>query len=128
VVAKVVLDSSAVLAFLHGEAGSATVQANLAQAVISTVNVAEVVTRLARAGKGREAVQQVLRILDLDVIDLDGDLAEATGMLVAKTEPAGLSLGDRACLALAAREALPVLTADRAWSKVDAGVEIRLLR
>ncbi len=120
-----VLDSSAVLALLNGENGSDTVQANLAQAMISAVNVAEVVTRLAQAGEAREAIRRALGILDMDVAAFDSDLAEVTGMLAAKTGRAGLSLGDRACLALAAREGLPVLTADPAWSKVDVGVEVQ---
>ena len=122
------LDSSAVLALLNGERGSDVVRENLAQATISAVNIAEVVTRLARAGEQRGAIQEVLNLLDLTVADFDDGLAKDTGMLVVKTAKAGLSLGDRACLALAAREDLPALTADRAWSNLEIGVEVRFVR
>ena len=125
---RVVLDSSAVLALLNGERGSDAVRENLAQATISAVNIAEVVTRLARAGEQRGAIQEVLNLLDLTVADFDDGLAKDTGMLVVKTAKAGLSLGDRACLALAAREDLPALTADRAWSNLEIGVEVRFVR
>lgn len=122
------LDSSAVLALLNGEPGSDAVRANLAEAAISTVNVAEVVTRLARSGEGVETIRTLVDLLKMDVIHFDAVSAEDTGMLVVKTGKAGLSLGDRACLALAAREKLPVLTADRVWQGVDVGVEIRMIR
>lgn len=122
------LDSSAVLALLNGEPGSDAVRASLAEAAISAVNLAEVVTRLARSGEGVETIRTLVDLLKMDVIHFDAVSAEDTGMLVVKTRKAGLSLGDRACLALAAREKLPVLTADRAWQSVDVGVEIRMVR
>lgn len=127
-VSRVILDSSAVLALLNGKRGGDAVRAMLGQATMCAVNVAEVVTRLARAGEERATIRQLLDLLNLTVADFDSDLAEDAGMLVAKTAKAGLSLGDRACLALAARESLPVLTTDRAWSSLDIGVEVQLVR
>ena len=64
----------------------------------------------------------------MTVIDFDRPLAEATGALAVLTRAQGLSLGDRACLALAKREGAIALTADQAWSKVKAGVDIQLIR
>lgn len=58
----------------------------------------------------------------------DTDLALRAALLRNSTRPYGLSLGDRACLALARREGLPVLTADRSWAKLDVGVEVVLIR
>jgi PIN domain nuclease of toxin-antitoxin system len=69
-----------------------------------------------------------LGIVSIDVTDFDRVLAEQTGALIAKTKRSGLSLGDRACLALAAREQVPALTSNRAWSKLELGVEVRLIR
>jgi len=127
-VSKVVLDSSAVLAFLQDEPGREAVEQSLGDAVISTVNLAEVVTKLAAGGEPFEFARLIFDKLGIAVIDFTRDLAEDTGALAARTSAHGLSLGDRACIALARREKLPALTTDRAWQEVDAGVRIDLIR
>jgi PIN domain nuclease of toxin-antitoxin system len=127
-VAKVVLDASALLAYLRSEKGADRIASNIGDAIISAVNHAEVVSKLILRGATLPVVQKALGYLDLDVVDFDRDLAEASGDLIAQTKGLGLSLGDRACLALAARESLPVLTTDRAWSSLDIGVEVQLVR
>jgi PIN domain nuclease of toxin-antitoxin system len=121
-------DSSAVIAFLRSEPGADVVRVNLSDAVISAVNIAEIASWIVRGGETIESAQTGLDNLDLDTIDFDDDLAMRTGALMAKTKRLGLSLGDRACLATAAREGVPVLTADRAWRDLDVGVEIQLIR
>ena len=126
--AKVVLDASALLAYLRSEKGAERVASDIGDAIISAVNHAEVVSKLLLRGATLAVVQKALSYLELDVIDFDRELAESAGELISQTSRMGLSLGDRACLALAAREALPVLTADRAWSNLDIGVEVRLVR
>lgn len=126
--AKIVLDASALLAYLGLEKGADRVAASIGDAAISAVNHAEVVSKLVLRGATLPVVRKALGYLDLDVIDFDRDLAEASGELIAHTSRWGLSLGDRACLALAVREALPVLTTDRAWSNLDIGVEVQLVR
>jgi PIN domain nuclease of toxin-antitoxin system len=73
-------------------------------------------------------IHEILDILDLDIVDFDRAFAESTGELVDQTKAHGLSLGDRACLALAAREKLPAVTADRAWTKLNIGIDIKLIR
>jgi PIN domain nuclease of toxin-antitoxin system len=127
-VAKVVLDASALLAYLRSERGADRIAASIGDAIISAVNHAEVVSKLILRGASLPVVQKALGYLDLDVVDFDRDLAEASGELIMQTKSLGLSLGDRACLALAARESLPVLTTDRAWSDLDIGVEVQLVR
>jgi len=127
-VASVVLDSSALLALVNGEPGAENVAAKLGDALISAVNLAEAITRLVSHGGSLEEAQTVLALLDLDVVDFDRKLAHKTGGLVTMTRSRGLSLGDRACLALADREQIPAMTADRAWSGLDLGVEILLIR
>jgi PIN domain nuclease of toxin-antitoxin system len=127
-VAEIVLDTSALLAFVNGEAGGEVVAEIIGEAVISTVNLAEAVTKLVGRGASLDRARDILAMADYAVADFDRALAEIAGSLVTRTRPHGLSLGDRACLALAQRERLPALTSDRAWSEVDSGIEIRLFR
>jgi ribonuclease VapC len=127
-VASSVLDSSAVLAFVNGEPGAEIVARLIGDSLISTVNFAEVVTKLVERSGSLELAREALAIVDLDLIDFDRDLAENAGGLIARTKLKGLSLGDRACLALAVRERLPAVTGDRGWESLDVGVEVRLFR
>jgi PIN domain nuclease of toxin-antitoxin system len=123
-----VLDASALLAYLHEERGVDIVAAVMSNAVISSVNLAEVVTRLTSRGDTLKKVRATLQVVRLQVIDFTRPLAEETGALAVLARRRGLSLGDRAFLALAARENVPAFTADRNWASLDIGVEIRLIR
>src|ERR1043166_6231771 len=104
---SVVLDSSALLAFIHGEPGADVVAGVVGDALMSSVNLAEVVTKLVERTGSLEAARAALGMATVEVIDFDTSQAEQTGAMVALTRPRGLSLGDRACLALGVREALP---------------------
>jgi len=127
-VSNVVLDSSAVLALIAGEPGSQIVSDALDGAVISAVNVAEVVSKLIeRQAPDRDAME-VVRALQFSVIPFDADQAEAAGILRRPTRHLGLSLGDRACLQLAHKLGREVLTADRSWADLDIGVRVRMIR
>lgn len=124
-----VLDASAVLALMLGEAGAARVrQAILQGAFISAVNVTEVVTRQLDRGVSEHDARANVDELEMDIVPFDEDLAYRAGLLRSVTRSAGLSLGDRACLALAERLGLPALTADRAWGRIQAGVQIDVIR
>jgi PIN domain nuclease of toxin-antitoxin system len=123
-----VLDTSALLAYVQGEQGAELVASLIGDAVISAVNFAEAVSKLIAKGSSLELARTALGIASIDIIDFDRGLAEQTGALIATTKQSGLSLGDRACLALAARERVPALTGDRAWSKLDLDIEVRLIR
>jgi len=125
---SVVLDSSALLAFIHAEPGGDIVAAFVGDAVMSSVNHAEVVTKLVERTGSLEAARAALGMASVDVIEFDTAQAEQAGALVTRTRSRGLSLGDRACLTLAAREAAPVLTADRIWATLKLDVEVRLIR
>ncbi len=100
----------------------------LGDAMISAVNLCEVVTKLALRNSSLHRVLAELTEFELEVVSFDRALAEAAGLLVSLTRGGGLSLGDRACLALARREGATALTADHAWRKVDLGIDIQFIR
>lgn len=125
---RVVLDASALLALLNQEEGAERVAPFLADAVISTVNLAEVVTRLALAGMPETAIREALALLPLESVPFDVGQAIEVGLLAPTTRPSGLSLGDRACLILARRLDATAVTADQAWVGIDAGVAVELIR
>jgi len=126
----VVLDSSAVIAALLGEPGHDVVEPALDDGVISTVNLCEVVGHFARRGAAETRIRAMLDQLKMERVAFDEGLAYEAGLLFPLTRPAGLSLADRVCLALARRLGLRALTADRAWRSVSAaiGVEVELIR
>ncbi len=123
----IALDASALLAYLFRERGHEEVAPLLDEACISTVNYAEVLSRFVRDG---------IDILDLtgplsrqlEVVPFDESQAVRAATLLPFCAPLGLSLADRACLALAAVRSIPVYTADRVWAKLDIGIDIRLIR
>jgi ribonuclease VapC len=126
--ADVVLDASAVLAYLRREPGAANVMASIDGAWLSSVNVVEVVQKLVEDGHADDNIRLSLRSLTCKVAVFDEQLGIDAGFLRKATRRLGLSLGDRACLALAAQFGLPAMTADRAWAELDLGVEVVLIR
>jgi ribonuclease VapC len=133
-VASAVLDASALLAYLRDEPGADVVADAIAVGVtISTVNLGEVLSRF--ADRGADPADVARRMTDRGL--LGGAIAVepftgADAIEIARTRPLtrrhGLSLGDRACLALARRLASPVITADRTWSKLELKIELRQIR
>ena len=129
--ARAVLDASALLAFMLDEDGAADVAAALeGGCAISTVNLAEALSKLAEAGDDPAATLARLEGLGdgLETSALGPDDAVAIARLRPLSRSAGLSLADRACLALAQRLGLPALTADRAWGRAEVAVEIIQIR
>ena len=125
---RIVVDASAVLALLNAEPGATVVEARLAGALISAVNLAEVHAKLADYGMADAEIRSAVDALALETIAFDVAMAHRAGQLRPATRALGLSLGDRACLALAQVANLPVLTADRAWAALDIGVRIETIR
>ena len=123
-----VLDSSAVLADLHGEPGADVVAAALPTACISVVNYAEVITKLIEEGLPFAQAEVLFRRLYCPVIEADEDRASLAGALHEMTRRTGVSLGDRFCLQLGRELNVPVLTTDRRWKALDLGVEVTLIR
>jgi len=124
----IVLDASALLALVFQEAGTAVVERHLAESCMSTINLAEVLAKVARDDMDVAALRGGLERSAIEWVPFGFDDAEQAALLVPVTRAHGLSLGDRACLALAKARNVPVLTGDKAWAKVDVGVEIRLIR
>ena len=123
-----VADASAILAMLDREPGHQRIEAALPATVMSTVNLAEIVTSLINKGIPAADARRTTESLEIETVPLDRELALAAGVLRKVTRSHGLSLGDRACLALGRHLALPVLTADRTWADLDVGIEIQLIR
>lgn len=126
--ADCVLDASAILALVRGEPGADVVRGRIPRSLVSTVNVAEVGTKLVDWGMSRAGLRRVVLGLGFEVRPFDANQALAAAVLRAATRSRGLALGDRACLALAQSTGLPVLTADRAWRGVGVDVEIEVIR
>jgi ribonuclease VapC len=129
-VTECVLDASAVLAFLQEEPGQEAVAEVLAagRGIISAMNLSEAAAKLADGGMTRALAEEALRALNLDVRPFDEPLALECAWLRESTREAGLSLGDRACLALGKRLSRPVLTTDRSWNGLAVGVTVQLAR
>jgi PIN domain nuclease of toxin-antitoxin system len=124
----VILDASAVLAYLFSERGEETVLAELGRSVTSAVNWAEVCQRAMALGAWTDSMRSEFESTGAQVVPVEPVHAEHAALLREPTRAKGLSLADRICFALAASRNLPVVTADTAWAEVDVGVEVRLIR
>jgi PIN domain nuclease of toxin-antitoxin system len=124
----VVLDASAILAVLNREPGADVIFPLLAQALISSVNYAEALAKLVDQGASDEQARKAVFDLGVDVVDFDRPLADRSGELRLLTRHRGLSLGDRACIALGEREGVPIVTTDRNWRDILPGLDIRVVR
>ncbi len=122
------LDASALLALMLGEPGADAVYVILSNARISAVNLSEVVAKLQERGVPEGVIADSLAELDLDVVAFDRPQAMRAGLLRQATRAAGLSLGDRACLASAAEAGATAITTDRIWGDLDLGISIEVAR
>lgn len=126
---EVVLDASAILAVLFQERGAENLTEEILQsAVASTVNLAEVQTKLVKMGRTAEDAWEDTLSLDTAAATYTSEHAKIAGSLIAKTEKLGLSLGDRSCLALAIALKAPVYTTEQLWKNLKVGVPIHVIR
>jgi ribonuclease VapC len=125
-----VLDSSAYLALVHLEAGHEVVAQRLIDTlcVMSTVNIAEVLSKQLEIGIPTPEALALLQLTGIGIESFEQEDAELTASLRQLTRAFGLSLSDRACLALSLRLQCPVLTADHLWSKFEFGIEVVQIR
>ncbi|EAR20778.1 type II toxin-antitoxin system VapC family toxin [Nitrococcus mobilis] len=115
---------------LLSDPGAERVRTELPGAIMTTVNLGEVVGHYARNGVAETDIHAVLDPLPIERITFDEELAYGAGLLLPVTKPFGLSFGDRACLALAQRRGARVLTSDKAWRGIVdiGGAQIELIR
>jgi PIN domain nuclease of toxin-antitoxin system len=124
----VILDASALLAYLQDEPGGDRVDGVLSESVISSVNWAEVVQKSLAAAVDVDGMLDELKALGLRVEPFTSEDGEMAGRLWEQTRQAGLSLGDRACLSLGLRLGVTVLTSDRAWASLNLSLDIQVIR
>ncbi len=126
---RVLLDASALLAYLHREPGYDAVRHAIREgAAIGTVNLAEVLGKVREKGRDAAKIHRALRVLGLEALPFEEEDAVLAGTLSPLARSRGLALGDRACLAQAMRRKMPVLTADRVWAELGLDVEVRVIR
>jgi len=123
-----ILDASALLAVLGGEPGGDLVVPLLDGALISTVNWSEVLGRYSDLGLPTSGRQEEIESLGVSLVPFTARHAEVAAGLRPLTREAGLSLGDRSCLALALDRGGQPVTADRAWGRVDVGLVVNVIR
>jgi PIN domain nuclease of toxin-antitoxin system len=126
---EVVLDASAILAVLFNERGAENLTDEiLSSAVISTVNLTEVQTKLVKLGRTPADAWVDTLSLGIAAEVFTSEQAETAGSLIAKTEKYGLSLGDRSCLALAIALNAPLYTTEQSWRNLQVGIPIHVIR
>lgn len=126
----VVLDASAIFALLKSERGASKVAGVIADASVCAINQAEVISHFIYLGAPLDDVRAMLAALPYTVVSADDALAWEAGNLRAATASAGLSLGDRFCLALAKRLGVAAYTADKSWRDIagEVGAKVALIR
>ena len=126
---RIVLDASAILAFIQGEPGSEKLTPELlSDSICSAVNLAEVHGKLVSRGWSVDEAWEDAFSPAQEVVPFDLPQARIAGGLVAQTRTLGLSLGDRACLALALTLKAPVYTTEQAWKKLKLDVPVHVIR
>ena len=125
---SLVLDASALLAYLQNEVGADSVATGLEGALVSAVNWSEVLQKAMRAGVDTDGMARDFMALGVQFRPFTSEQAEIAAQLWNRTRQRGLSLADRACLALAIETASPVLTADRIWTELNLELDIHVVR
>ena len=126
---KAVLDASALLVLINNEPGAEKLGPQvLGDASCSTVNLAEVQGKLVKQGVPADEAWKVTTGLIAEAAAFNLQHAKVAGTMISETSALGLSLGDRACLALAISLKAPVYTADRLWKNLKLGIKIHVIR
>lgn len=124
----IALDASAMLAFLFREPGHEIVAQHIGDSVMSTVNLSEVLARFVRDGHSAEVLLHKIQRTNIKIVPFSPHHALLAANISIATRSWSLSIADRACLALAVEQKIPVLSADRAWQDAQLAVDIILIR
>lgn len=124
----IVVDSSAVIALIREERGADVLRPYVGSMVISAINFCETITVLQRLAGPDVMVTHPLSFLVSEVVAFEAQAAVEAANLHFYTKPYGLSLGDRACIALGIKRKLPIFTADKIWAELKLDADIRLIR
>ena len=126
---NIVLDASALLALIQEELGSEIIKPLLKFSVMSTVNVAESLTALQRTGISPKEALILITDIIVTIVPFDLEQAGYLAELQSHVQHKGLSLGDRACIALGIKMQVPIYTADRVWAELQLdNANIKLIR
>lgn len=126
---NIVFDSSALIMLFAKELGYEKIKQNIKHATMSSVNVAEVYKYCIEVQKlGLDDCQNLIKLCGIKIIDFCDQQALISASIINHTKQYGLSLGDRACIALATLKNYPILTCDKIWQKVDLGIPIIMAR
>ncbi|MEY3106453.1 MAG: hypothetical protein RIT35_619 [Pseudomonadota bacterium] len=126
---KIVLDASALIALFAKESGYDLIKRHMKDVIMSSVNIAEVYKYcIETQGLTKEEAKNLIKLSDIKIIEFTDEQALITASLVSKTKQYGLSLGDRACIALAIEGKYSIITCDKIWQKIDVGVKFIMAR
>ena len=125
---RFVLDSSAILALINNEAGAQQVEPLISKSIVSAVNFSETLAILERHGIKTKEGSHLLRAMIKEIIPFTAEHAFISSEIYLSCQAKGLSLGDRACLALGISSNKPVITADRVWQELSLNINIRCIR
>jgi PIN domain nuclease of toxin-antitoxin system len=127
-VTSVVLDASAVLAVMNSERGADIVLAALSDAAISAVNYSEVLKKIIERNTPVQPVLDFMGGWPIEIVAFDETLAAVSAGLYLQTKEHGLSLADRACLALGIQRNCKVLTSERRMALPSLSIKVKLIR
>lgn len=127
--AKIVFDASALIALFAKESGYQLIKNRMKDGIISSVNIAEVYKYCIESQNlTEEEAKSLVKLSDIRIVDFCPEQALISAGIINKTKRCGLSLGDRACLALAILKGYPIITCDKIWQKLDLDIEFIIAR
>jgi PIN domain nuclease of toxin-antitoxin system len=126
---KIVFDASTLIALFAKETGYEFIKKQMKDAIISSVNIAEVYKYcIETQNLSEDEAKKLVKLSDIKIIEFTSDQALISASLITKTKQYGLSLGDRACIALGISGEYDIITCDQIWQKLDVDVKIMMAR
>ncbi len=125
---SVVLDASALLAVMNHEPGADIVRVSIVGSLMSAVNYSEVMKKTIERSIAVSSLHALIETASIEIVTFDRALAEASAELYPETKAHGMSLADRACLALGIQRKLMVLTAERKMRIKTLPITVKLIR